>query len=203
LWENIVGRCRAFWQHFYPNAQEFFPDSLGQTSLDEFVFAINTVKPSLIRVEADEVSYNLHIMLRFDLERDLIAGNLTVDDLPAAWNERFNHDFGITPETNADGCMQDIHWSAGLFGYFPTYALGNMYASQFFEAARNELGDLDAQFSAGQFEALLKWLREHIHTQGQRFSASRLVEVVTGKPLSDEPLMRHLTERFLPLYQGD
>lgn len=203
LWENIIGRGRAFWQHFYPRAQEFFPESLGQTSQDEFLFAINAVKPTLIRVEADEVTYNLHIMLRFDLERDLIAGNLSVNDLPAAWNDRFRHDFGITPKTDADGCMQDIHWSAGLFGYFPTYALGNMYASQFFEAARNELGDLDAQFSVGRFEVLLKWLRDNIHTQGQRFSASRLVEVVTGKSLSDQPLMRHLSKRFLPLYAGD
>lgn len=202
LWENIVGRGRSFWQHFYSQAQSFFPDSLGQTSLDDFVFAINAVKPSLIRVEADEVTYNLHIMLRFDIERDLISGDLSVDDLPAAWNERFRRDFGIAPDSDANGCMQDVHWSAGLFGYFPTYALGNMYASQFFEAARAELGDLDAQFAAGEFAPLLGWLREHIHQQGQRLPAGRLVEVVTGHKLSDEPLIRHLESRFLPLYQG-
>lgn len=201
LWENIVGRSHAFWQYFYPKAQACFPEALGQTSLEQFVFAVNAVKPSLIRVEADEVTYNLHVMLRFDIERDLIAGRLTVDDLPGAWNERFRSDFGIQSETDADGCMQDVHWSAGLFGYFPTYALGNMYASQFFEAARRELGDPDARFAAGEFRSLLDWLREHIHHQGQRLPAGRLVEVVTGEPLSDEPLIRHLRNRFLPLYQ--
>ncbi|MEO2033786.1 MAG: carboxypeptidase M32 [Planctomycetaceae bacterium] len=202
LWENIVGRGRPFWQYFFPKAQEFFPSSLGQTTLDEFVFAVNAVKPSLIRVEADEVTYNLHIMLRFDLERDLIAGDLTVDDLPAAWNERFTRDFGIMPDTDAVGCLQDIHWGAGLFGYFPTYTLGNMYAAQFFAAARTQLGDLNAQFARGEFSPLLGWLRENIHQQGQRLPAGRLVEIVTGEPLSDEPLIQHLSQRFLPLYQA-
>ncbi|MCH2201960.1 MAG: carboxypeptidase M32 [Fuerstiella sp.] len=202
LWENIVGRSRAFWLHFFSQAQSFFPDALKKTSLDDFLFAINSVQPSLIRVEADEVTYNLHIMLRFDIERELIAGNLAVDDLPGAWNERFHSDFGITPDTDADGCMQDIHWSAGLFGYFPTYALGNMYASQFFDTAVDQLGDLDAQFAAGEFGSLLGWLREKIHKLGQRLPAGRLVQSVTGQPLSDEPLIRHLNERFLPLYQG-
>ena len=202
LWENVVGRGRAFWQYFFPKAQGFFPQSLGQTSLDDFVFAINAVRPSLIRVEADEVTYNLHIMLRFDIERDLIAGKLTVDDLPVAWNERFRRDFGITPDSDGNGCMQDVHWSAGLFGYFPTYTLGNMYASQFYEAASKRLGDLDTQFAAAEFGPLLGWLREHIHQQGQRFTAGRLVEIVTGQSLSDEPLIRHLSERFLPLYQN-
>lgn len=202
LWENNVGRGRAFWQYFFPKAQEFFPSSLGQTSLDDFVFAVNAVRPSLIRVEADEVTYNLHIMLRFDLERDLIAGNLTVDALPSAWNERFRRDFGLVPETDADGCLQDIHWSAGLFGYFPTYTLGNMYAAQFFSAAQTQLGDLDSRFAQGDFTPLLNWLRERIHRQGQRLPAGRLVQQVTGRPLSDEPLISHLSERFLPLYQA-
>ena len=202
LWENIVGRSRAFWQHFYPLAQGIYRESLATTSLDDFLFAINAVSPSFIRVEADEVTYNLHIMLRFDIERDLISGRLTVADLPDAWNERFTNDFGITPPSDADGCLQDVHWSAGLFGYFPTYALGNMYAAQFYAAAKEQLGDLGMQFSAGQFEPLLTWLREHIHRQGQRFPAGRLVEVVTGKPLSDEPLMDYLNDRFLSLYQG-
>lgn len=203
LWENIVGRSAAFWQHFYPIAQQRFPVALGKTDFDDFIFAINAVKPSLIRVEADEVTYNLHIMLRFDIERALISGDMSVDDLPDAWNERFEQDFGIRPETNADGCMQDVHWSAGLFGYFPTYALGNMYASQFFEAASADLGDLSGQFAAGEFEPLLNWLRTHIHSRGRRLPAGRLVEVVSGQPLSDEPLMKHLNSRFLPLYQGD
>ena len=200
MWENLVGRSKAFWDYFYPLAQNVFPEALGTTSLDDFHFAINAVTPSFIRVEADEVTYNLHIMLRFDLERDLIAGRLQAHDVPEAWNARFTSDFGITPGNDAEGCLQDVHWSAGLLGYFPTYALGNMYAAQFFEAAEGQLGDLREMFAKGEFHPLLQWLREHIHHHGQRFSASRLVEVVTGKPLSDQPLTRQLNERFRPLY---
>ena len=171
--------------------------------IDNLYQIYTTVNPGLIRVDADEVTYPAHIILRYNIEHALISDKMTLNDLPNVWNDGMFNLLGLTPTDHGNGCMQDIHWSAGLFGYFPTYTLGNMYASQFFEAATNELGDLDAQFSAGRFEALLKWLRDHIHSQGERFSASRLVEVVTGKPLSDEPLMRHLSERFLPLYQGD
>lgn len=200
LWENLVGRSQAFWQHFYPKARHHFPHALGNVDFDDFHFAINAVTPSFIRVEADEVTYNLHIMLRFDLERELIGGRLDPDDVPTAWNERFAADMGITPESDADGCLQDVHWSAGLFGYFPTYALGNMYASQFFAAADQELGDLQPMLAAGDFQPLLDWLRQHIHQQGQRFPATRLVEVVTGDKLSNRPLVRHLNDRFRPLY---
>lgn len=200
LWENLVGRSQSFWKHFFPIATELFPDALGSVSEKDFHFAINSVTPSFIRVEADEVTYNLHIMLRFDLERQLISGELAPADVSTAWNERFTADFGITPPTDAEGCLQDVHWSAGLFGYFPTYALGNMYASQFFEAARRQLGDVDQQFANGEFRSLLNWLREHIHQHGQRFPAGRLVEVVTGEPLSTGPLMKHLNDRFRPLY---
>ena len=200
MWENLVGRSRAFWQHFYPRAQQLFPDALSSSSLDDFHFAINAVSPSFIRVEADEVTYNLHIMLRFDLERDLISGKLKPNDVPEAWNSRFTSDFGITPANDTEGCLQDIHWSAGLLGYFPTYALGNMYASQFYAAAEAELGDLQQMFAKGEFMPLLDWLREHIHHHGQRFTASRLVEVVTGMSLSNKPLMQQLNARFRPLY---
>lgn len=200
MWENLVGRSRAFWDHFYPTAQGYFPETIGTTELDDFHFAINAVRPSFIRVEADEVTYNLHIMLRFDLERDLISGKLSASDLPSAWNERFTSDFGITPKTDAQGCLQDVHWSAGLLGYFPTYALGNMYAAQFYEAADDQLGGLAAMFQRGEFHPLLKWLRENIHQQGQRFPATRLVEVVTGNPLSNVPLLSQLNDRFRPLY---
>lgn len=200
MWENLVGRSKAFWEHFYPQAQSAYPASLGSTTLDDFHFAINSVSPSFVRVEADEVTYNLHIMLRFDLERDLISGRLDPRDVPEAWNARFTSDFGITPEDDSEGCLQDVHWSAGLFGYFPTYALGNMYAAQFFDAAQKQIGDLRSQFAAGEFEPLLNWLRENIHHHGQRFSAKRLVEVVTGSPLSNAPLMKQLNDRFRPLY---
>jgi carboxypeptidase Taq len=200
MWENLVGRSRAFWTHFYPLAQETFPVALGQTSLADFHWAINDVRPSWIRVEADEVTYNLHIMLRFDLERQLIGGDLEPRDVPAVWNDTFRRYFGMTPPDDALGCMQDVHWSAGLIGYFPTYALGNMYAAQFFEAARAQLGDLEAMFSRGEFAPLLGWLRENIHSRGLQYRAADLVQLVTGKPLSSEPLLRHLNSRFRPLF---
>lgn len=200
LWENLVGRSRTFWNHFYPRVQKAFPTALNSTGFDDFLFAINAVCPSFIRVEADEVTYNLHIMLRFDLERDLISNRIQAAEIPEVWNSRFEQDFGLRPESDADGCLQDVHWSAGLFGYFPTYALGNMYAAQFFAAAETELGGLDEAFAAGDFKPLLQWLRQHIHEQGSRFPASRLVEVVTGSPLSNKPLMSQLNGRFRPLY---
>ena len=200
MWENLVGRSRSFWQHFYPQAQEMFPEALGAVSLDAFHAAINDVRSSWIRVEADEVTYNLHIMLRFDLEQPLISGDLKPVDVPGVWNETFQKYFGMTPPNDSLGCLQDVHWSAGLIGYFPTYALGNMYAAQFFDAARTELGDLDAQFSRGEFAPLLGWLRKEIHSRGLQYRAAELVKVVTGRELSSEPLLNHLNTRFRPLY---
>jgi len=200
MWENFVGRSRAFWSHVFPSAREHFPEALSNVPVDDFYAAINDVRPSFIRVEADEVTYNLHIMLRFELEQSLIAGDLQPADVPAAWNEKFTQFFGITPPDDAQGCLQDIHWSAGLFGYFPTYALGNMYAGQFFEAAAKELGDLNALFAAGDFLPLKEWLNRNIHCRGKQYRADRLVEVVTGEPLSQEPLVRHLHAKFDPLF---
>ncbi len=201
MWENLVGRSRPFWEHFYESAQTTFPQSLGDVPLDDFCRAVNDVRPSFIRVEADEVTYNLHIMLRFELEQAMLSGDLTAADVPSVWNETFTRYFGITPPDDALGCLQDVHWSAGLFGYFPTYALGNMYAAQFFEQADADLGGLHEQFARGEFGPLKTWLNEKIHLQGQRFRAQRLVEEVTGKPLSHEPLLRHLHGRFDPLYE--
>lgn len=200
MWENMVGRSRSFWTHFYGRAEAVFPESLGNVSLDDFYAAINDVRPSWIRVEADEVTYNLHIMLRFELEQALIAGELAVNDVPNAWNEAFTQSFGMTPTDDALGCLQDVHWSAGLIGYFPTYALGNMYAAQFFEQATADLGDLHEMFQRGEFQPLKQWLTEQIHRHGRRYDAPRLVEVVTGKPLSSDPLLRHLRAKFGPLY---
>ncbi|MDG1894307.1 MAG: carboxypeptidase M32 [Fuerstiella sp.] len=200
LWENLVGRSRSFWEHFFPSVQKIFSQALSETSLDDFHFAINAVNPSFIRVEADEVTYNLHIMLRFDLERELMSGALKPFDLPEAWNTRFTSDFGITPANHSEGCLQDVHWSAGLLGYFPTYTLGNMYAAQFFDSAAEQIGDLPSLFASGDFAPLLAWLRQNIHQHGQRFSAGRLVEVVTGNPLSTQPLIDQLNTRFRPLY---
>lgn len=200
MWENLVGRSQSFWQHFFPLAQQVFPQSLGDVALDDFFFAINDVRPSLIRVEADEATYNLHIIIRFELEQALINGELTVADLPGAWREKYQHYLGIEPPNDADGVLQDVHWGAALIGYFPTYSLGNLYAAQLFSAADRELGGLNDQFAAGEFQPLLHWLREHIHKPGQCFSASELVETVTGEPLGHQALLSQLRSKYAPLY---
>ena len=200
LWENFVGRRRSFWQHFLPLAQQAFPGSLGDTSLDGFYSAINDVRSSLIRVEADEATYNLHIVIRFEIEQSLMRNHVQVGDLPGLWNDKYRQCLGIEPPHDGDGVLQDIHWSAGLFGYFPTYALGNLYAAQFFEQAVADLGDLDAQFARGEFAPLRQWLQDRIHRHGQCYTASELVQRVTGRPLTHEPLMRHLRSKLGPLY---
>ncbi len=200
LWENLVGRSRAFWNHFYPLAQSTFPEALSDVSPDDFYFAINEVRPSLIRVEADEITYNMHIVVRFELEQALVSGELAVPDLPDAWNQRYEAYLGITPPDDAAGVLQDIHWSAGLFGYFPTYSLGNLYASQFFEQAQSDLGDLEAQISRGDFDPLREWLTEKIHRPGKQFTAAELVRLVTGRPLDHTPLVNHLYHKFGTLY---
>lgn len=200
MWENFVGRSRAFWGYFFPQARDAFPGALKDVDTETFYRAINDVRPSYIRVEADEVTYNLHIMLRFELERPLIAGDLAPADLPGAWDEAFARDFGMRPTNVAEGALQDIHWSAGLVGYFPTYALGNMYAAQLFEQARTDLGDLDAMFARGEFAPLKGWLVEKVHRHGRRYRPAELIERVTGRAPSPEPLVRHLRGKYGELY---
>lgn len=200
LWENFIGRSRPFWKYFLPIAKSTFPDVLSDVTEDQWYFAINDVRPSFIRTESDEATYNLHILLRFELEQAMLAGDLNTKEIPAAWNERMREYFGITPPDDAKGCLQDIHWSSGAIGYFPTYTLGNLYAAQFFEQAQNDLGDLDAQFTHGDFAPLLAWLKTNIHSQGKRFTARELVKRVTGKDLSAEPLLRHLRGKASELY---
>ncbi len=200
LWENLVGRSRAYWTHAFPAAQAAFAPTLDGVSADQFHFAVNAIAPSLIRVEADEATYNLHIMLRFELEQALLSGDLSAADLPGAWNEKYRDYLGLTPPDDREGCLQDVHWSFGAIGYFPTYSLGNLYASQFFETADKELGGLDALFARGEFRPLLDWLRTNIHHHGRRYTASELVQNITGEPLSAEPLMRHLTKKASDLY---
>jgi carboxypeptidase Taq len=180
LWENAVGRGRAFWQHFLPRARRLFPEALQHVKLDDFHAAINHVEPSPIRVGADEATYNLHILIRFELEQDLLAGDLHCADLPAAWNEKHRHYLGIVPSNDAEGCLQDIHWSEGLIGYFPSYTLGSLYAAQLYAAAVLVMPDLEEQFARGDFTGLLGWLRERLYRQGQRFRAAELVEHITG-----------------------
>jgi carboxypeptidase Taq len=200
LWENLVGRSRAFWEFFYAAAQARFPAALGDVRLEDFYFAVNDVRPSLVRVEADEATYNLHILIRFELEQDLLADNLRVGDLPGAWNEKYEKYLGVRPADDLQGVLQDVHWAAGLVGYFPTYTLGNLYAAQFFAAADAQLGGVAAQFARGQFQPLRDWLREQIHCHGRRYTAAELVRRVTGRPLGPEPLMAHLRAKFGPLY---
>jgi carboxypeptidase Taq len=201
LWENQVGRGRPFWDHFFPRAKEMFPEALSDIALDDFHFAINDVRPSFIRVEADEATYNMHIILRFELEQALVSGDLQPADVPRAWNEKFDKSFRMTPPNDAQGCLQDIHWSMGGIGYFPTYTLGNLYAAQFMEAARRDLGDLDDDFRRGEFGRMKGWLNEKIHCPGQRFRAATLCEHVTGRPLSHKPLVNYLRDKYAPLYQ--
>jgi len=199
MWENMVGRGRPFWQHFFPLIQKAMP-SLADVSLDAWHFAINNVRPSLIRVEADEVTYGLHIMLRFDLERRMFRGEIAVKDVPAAWNDAMQRYLGISPPDDAHGCLQDIHWSLGIFGYFPTYQLGNMYAAQFFAAARRAIPDMDARLARGDCRPLLDWLRSNIHGHGRKYRAGDLVQRVTGSALSHEPYLAYLTGKYKPLY---
>lgn len=203
MWEIMVGRGLPFWKYLYGSARQTFRGALAGVPLGRFYGAINDVRPSLIRVEADEFTYNLHILIRFELEQALISGELAVADLPTAWNEKYRDYLGITVPSNADGVLQDIHWSAGLFGYFPTYSLGNLYAAQFYEQADKDLGGLDSQIERGEFQHLGKWLKAKIHTHGQRYTAAELVERITGKELSHEPLLRHLRAKYDLLYNPD
>ncbi|RCS50645.1 carboxypeptidase M32 [Bremerella cremea] len=200
LWENIVGRSYAFWSHFYPEVKKLFPAALGDVPMSDFHFAINEVTPSLIRVEADEATYNLHIIIRFELEQALLSGDLQVKDLPGAWNEKYTQQLGITPPNDADGCLQDVHWSAGLMGYFPTYSLGNIYSAQLMEQAHEDLGDLEGMFAVGEFSPLLGWLRENVHQPGQCYPGDQLVERVCGDPIDSAPLIRYLRAKLGPLY---
>ena len=200
LWENRVGRSRGFWQHFLPLARERFPEALGDVALEEFHFAVNRVTPSLIRVHADEVTYNVHVMIRFELERALMAGDLAAADLPGAWNDAYRDYLGVTPSTDAEGCLQDGHWADGLFGYFPTYTLGDVFGAQLFAQAEQELGALEEQFARGEFEELVRWLGERIYRQGARYPSARLIEVVTGSPPDHRPLVEALRARYGALY---
>ncbi len=200
MWENYVGRSLPFWKHFYPRLQQTFPKQLDGSKVEDYYAAINDVRPSLIRVEADEVTYNLHIILRFEMEQLLSSGKLEARDAPQAWNERIDKFFGLEVPDDAHGVLQDVHWSSGGFGYFPSYALGNLYAAQFFKKAREDMPDLYSDFETGQFDAFLKWLRENIHNKGKLHKAGELVKVVTGKNLDPDIFIEYLNEKFGKLY---
>lgn len=200
LWENQVGRSRGFWAYFEPRLRATFPGRLDLIRSDELYLAINAVRPTPIRVESDEVTYNLHILLRFEIERRLFAGDLAVRDLPSTWNALARELLDLAPENDAQGVLQDVHWSGGAFGYFPSYCLGNMIAAQLWNAVRRDLPDLENDFARGEFGRLLAWLRERIHRHGRRFETRELVRLVTGEDLSPVHLVRYLRERYGPLY---
>ncbi len=203
LWENQVGRGDAFWQHFWPVAQKLFPASLGQAQREDFLFAVNDVRPSFIRTESDEATYNLHVLLRFELEQALLNEDLKPSDLPGAWNEKMQDYLGLTPEKPSLGCLQDVHWSAGLLGYFPTYTLGNLYSAQLYAKATDDLGgasERDAMFARGEFKPLLDWLVEHVHRHGRRYGTRQLVKRITGDDLRVEPLLDHLRGKAAEFY---
>jgi len=200
LWENQVGRSREFWQWLLPQAGQMLGEPLKSTDLDEIHHAVNAVRPSLIRVEADEATYNLHIIIRFDLECDLIEGRLQVDELPDAWNARYESDLGIRPTGDADGVLQDVHWGAGLIGYFPTYTLGNLVSAQLYESAQHQISDLDDQIAKGEFSALLEWLQNNVHRHGRCHDSDSLVRAVSGQGISHEPLVNYLKSKLENLY---
>jgi carboxypeptidase Taq len=200
LWENQVGRGKPFWEHFFSRAQQTFPATLGNVALDDFYFAINEVKPSFIRVEADEATYNLHIILRFELELSLLKGDLLPEDVPTAWNEKFFKMFGLRVPDDRQGCLQDIHWSMGGLGYFPTYTLGNLYAAQWMDQSRQDMPGLEDDFRLGQFGRLKHWLNEKVHRPGRRWPANDLCRRVTGQPLSHQPMLKYLRQKYGQLY---
>jgi carboxypeptidase Taq len=200
LWENQVARSREFWRCFEPRWRELFPAQTESVNSDELFLAVSAVEPTLIRVDADEVTYNLHIILRFELEKKLFAGDLAVRDLPAAWRTAAIELLGLEPINDRDGVLQDVHWSDGAFGYFPSYCLGNMIAAQLWARVRAVRPTIEEDFERGKFGWLLEWLRENIHTQGRRYNTLELVRRVTGEELSPKHLVRYLRERYGPIY---
>jgi carboxypeptidase Taq len=195
-YENVIGRSRPFWEHWFPRLQEVFPEATDGVSLDDFVRQVNTARRSFIRVEADELSYNLHLAVRFELERAMMNGDLAVKDLPEAWNAAFEKWFGLRPPSNRDGVLQDVHWSSGSFGYFPTYTLGNIYAAQFTEVARRDLPNWDDLLRTGDFAPIVAWFDEHVYRHGEAFTGRQLVQRITGGPVDVAPLVRYLEDRF-------
>ena len=200
LWENCVGRSRPFWRCFYPYLKQLFPEQLANVAMEQFYTAVNRVKPSLIRVEADELTYNLHIMLRFEIEQDLMEGRTRVEELPDVWSEKMRSYLDIVPGRDAEGLLQDVHWSLGAIGYFPTYTLGNLYAVQFYNQALKDIPDLNSEIEAGRLTVLKKWLNQKIHRWGRTFTPDQLVRRITGGPLSPEPYLAYLEEKFGALY---
>lgn len=200
MWENLVGRSLPFWEHFYPFFKKLFPAQLDGVSLRSFYKAINKVEPSLIRVNADEATYNMHIMLRLELEIGMVEGKMAVKDLPEIWNTKMQEYLGVLPPDHARGVLQDIHWSGGMIGYFSTYALGNLVSAQLWEKINKDIPDLDAQIRKGNFNVLFAWLRKNIHQYGQKYQPQQLMEMATGSRITPEPYVRYLTKKYSEIY---
>jgi len=198
--ENLVGHSRAFWTAYYPRLQAAFPSQLGGVDVEAFYRGINKVERSLIRVDADEATYNLHILIRFEIEADLIEGNLAIDDLPEAWNTKFEEYLGLRPPDDRRGVLQDIHWAVGYFGYFPTYTLGNLISVQLWQKLSQDLPDLEAQISRGEFGELIGWLNEKIHRHGGKYEPMDLLKRATGEKLTAEPYLGYLTDKYSEIY---
>lgn len=196
LWENLVGRSHGFWVHFYPQVRSAFHEALHDISLDAFRRVINHAAPSVVRVQADELTYDLHILIRFELEQALLSGDLRGADLPGAWAEAYRRYLGVAPKNDREGCLQDGHWSEGLIGYFPTYTLGNVYAAQLFAAAERELGPLDAAFAVGDFRTLREWLNTRVHRHGRRYSVATAIQRATGSTPDPTALIQSLAHRY-------
>lgn len=199
LWENIVGRSRAFWERYLPDLKATFPD-LGDVDLNTFYKAINKVEPSFIRVEADELTYNLHVLTRFELECDLLTEKLAIRDLPEAWNAKYEQYLGVTPKTDTEGCLQDVHWSMGSIGYFPTYSMGNLLSYQIWSSLKKDIADPDALIAQGEFEPILSWLQKKVYVKGRTLTPKELVLEVTGKPLAADDYLSGLGDKYRALY---
>jgi len=204
MWENQIGRSRAFIDYYFPVLKEKFPDSLGSVTAEQFYLAANKVAPSMIRVEADEVTYGLHIMLRFELEKLMIEGKVRFSDLPELWNTKMQEYLGITPKDDAEGVLQDVHWSSGILGYFPTYQLGNLISSQLWEKMQAAIPDIYSQIERGDFQAILEWLRSNVHQYGRKYLPGELIMRITGKAVDSGPYMGYLRTKYKDIYQlGD
>ena len=200
LWENIIGRSKEFWKFWYPRFQEVFSSSLNDYPLEEFYRSINVVQPSLIRVEADEVSYALHIILRFELEKMIIEDSIEVDELPSLWNEKMESLLGIVPPNDAQGILQDVHWSGGGFGYFPSYALGNLYAAQVYSKVCSDIPNLPIDIENGRFSVLLDYLKEHVYQYGKTYYARDLIKKISGEDLNPIHFISYIEKKFYPIY---
>jgi carboxypeptidase Taq len=200
MWENQIGRSREFWELHFGRAQEIFPEQLGDANPDLFFRSVNRVKPSLIRVEADEVTYNLHIMLRTEIEMGLLDGSLKVDDLPEIWNSTMQEYLGVTPPNNSKGVLQDVHWSGGGFGSFPGYTIGNIMSAQVLNAAHTSMPDLKDKLASGNYQTLLDWLTENVYQHGRAYTVSELLQRISGEDLHVAPLISYLEEKFSDLY---